>query len=160
MSCSVGGGGRLALGLLNTVNDEGSGRKQSLPDFGEVPVVFDEHVGQAADDKLEQNITSSDVEFLEGEDLKSSKVKTSINIKDKPESTRTSIDNMRCTLAQANMDLSSVKRKTQDHGDTNEIMSVLCHISMLTGTYRTAHSAESTERYVIQDITNIWLLMF
>jgi len=114
--------------LLNTGDDEGSGGKQSLPNFGEVLVVFNEHVGLAADDDLERNITSSDVEFLEGEDLKgSSKVKASRKIKDKPESTRMSIDNTRRTLV--NMGLSSTKRKTQDHGDTNEIMSLLSQIS-------------------------------
>jgi hypothetical protein len=80
-----------------------------------------------ADDDLERNITSSDVEFLEGEDLKKkSIVKTSRKIKDKPESSRASIDNARHVLATS--DLSGLKRKADDDDDMNDIMSVLDQI--------------------------------
>jgi hypothetical protein len=74
-----------------------------------------------ADDDIERNVTSSDVEFLEGEDLKKkSNVKTSRKIKDKPESSRASIDNARHVLATS--DLSGLKRKADD--DMNDIITV------------------------------------
>jgi len=82
-----------------------------------------------ADDDIERNITSSDVEFLEGEDLKKkSNVKTLRKIKDKPESSHASIDNARHVLATP--DLSGLKRKAdEDDDDMNNIMSVLDQIS-------------------------------
>ena len=82
-----------------------------------------------ADDDIERNITSSDVEFLEGEDLKKkSNVKTSRKIKDKPESSCASIDNARHVLA--TLDLSGLKHKAdEDDDDMNNIMPVLDQIS-------------------------------
>jgi hypothetical protein len=80
-----------------------------------------------ADDDIEQNITSSDVEFLEGEDSKiKGNVKTSKKIKDRPESTHVSIDNARHVLVTP--DLSGLKRKAAADDDMNEIMSVLEHM--------------------------------
>ena len=103
-----------------------------------------------ADDDIERSITSSDVEFLEGEDSKKkSNTKTSRKIKDKPESTRASIDNARRALATP--DLSGLKRKADDD-DMNDIMSVLDQIidkeltlshSAKKGKLRQAHSPES-----------------
>jgi hypothetical protein len=67
-------------------------------------------------DDLERNITSSDVEFLTGEEEEKSKAKSS---KDKPEGTRASIN------AKATSDLSGFEHKADivmDDSDT--IMSV------------------------------------
>lgn len=73
---------------------------------------------------LERNITSSDVEFLEGEDsVKEKKVKTfeSLKIKDKPEGSR--VDNARHVLATP--DLPGLKHKDSDVDMMSDIMSVL-----------------------------------
>jgi hypothetical protein len=83
------------------------------------------------EDDIERNITSSDVEFLEGEDLKKKgNAKTSRKIKDKPQSTRASIDNARHVLATP--DLSGLKRKADDDDDMNDIMSVLDQIDQIS----------------------------
>jgi len=66
---------------------------------------------------IEQNITSSDIEFLEG---KKGNVKMK-KIKNKPESTRTSIDNARRALVDVNTDL-SVKRKANDDGNDEKYL--------------------------------------
>ena len=98
------------------------------------------------DDDIERNITSSDVEFLEGEDLKKKgNAKTSRKIKDKLQSTRASIDNARHVLVTP--DLSSLKRKADDDDDDmNDIMSVLDQISTFTRNLLTLpHTAPKRE---------------
>ena len=90
-----------------------------------------------ADDSniLERNITSSDVEFLEGRDFKeNSSAKTSRKIKDKLENAHASIDsNARHVpvLTLTTPDLSGLKHKADcDNVDMNDsdIMSVLDQI--------------------------------
>lgn len=89
-----------------------------------------------ADDILDRNITSSDVEYLEGRDLeKKSSGKTTRKIKDKPESTRVSIDNARHMLTAS--DLSGFQADCDI--DMNEIALVIDQM-IDKGTYFIAHS--------------------
>jgi hypothetical protein len=70
-----------------------------------------------ADGGVERNITSSDIEFLEGEEGEVlGKVKTK-KMKAKPESTRMSIDNARRALVDVNTDLSAKRKATNDGND-------------------------------------------
>jgi hypothetical protein len=66
------------------------------------------------DSDVERNITSSDIEFLEdNEDKGETK---GMKLKNKPESTRVSIDKVRRALVDVNTDV-SVKRKPDDYGN-------------------------------------------
>lgn len=75
-----------------------------------------------ADDNIERNITSSDIEFLEGEDEEKKSIsKTTRKKKDKPENSRTSIDKAKHALTAS--DLSSGLQADGDV-DMNDIMLV------------------------------------
>jgi hypothetical protein len=63
-----------------------------------------------ADDDIERNITSSDIEFLEGEDEKEGNARTSKK-KDKPESTRTAIENAKNVFKLTTSDLSGLEHE-------------------------------------------------
>ena len=73
----------------------------------------------STDSDVEQNITSSDIEFLEDDEGKGETGAT--KSKNKPQSTRVSIDKARHALVDVNTDL-SVKRKAAADDDGNNKM--------------------------------------
>jgi hypothetical protein len=80
-----------------------------------------------ADDYIERNITSSDVEFLEGEDF-NEESDVSKKIKDKPESPRASINNTLATPDLPGLGNKADQLPTADHDDDiymDDVMSVL-----------------------------------
>ena len=111
-----------ARGRLNSRNDgnnEGSSGKK-LPDFGEASSSF-VRVQRRANDDIERNITSSDVEFLEGRDVDEDLeiAATRRIVKGKPESPQ-AFSNVEHVLTS---DLSGLQ--TDFDVDMNEIMLVL-----------------------------------
>jgi hypothetical protein len=91
------------------------------------------------DDDIERNITSSDVEFLEGKDSKKENNATSLRKgKDKPESARASFDNARHGLTTP--DLTGLHE--DDDVDMNDIMSV--HDQMIDNELTLAHRQPGT----------------
>ena len=99
--------------LRNTGNNEG----KDLPDYGEASFVLNKPCRLMT--RIEQNITSSDIEFLDGKDSVK-KSKATMIVKDKPENTPASCDDALTTA-----DLSGLKHKASEDVDMNDdIMSV------------------------------------